>query len=113
MMDDVKKQELAVELARFRKAADEGDLRDMFQSFKKLDDGGVFQELDEYTGYAAAEDVLRAADEADAPRKDPAEWGDSSGYAQYGGDHLDARGATFHGPVTGKVVSSESVRLGE
>ena len=86
MMDDMKKQELAVELARFRKATDEGDLRDMLSAFKAMDDGGVFRELDEHTGYAAPEDVLQAADEASAPRKDPAEWGDSSGYASQAED---------------------------
>lgn len=89
-MDDTKKREMAEQLARFRHAMAEGDLRDMLRSFQAMDDGGVFRELDEHTDYASTEQVLQE--------------GDSDGSARYGGDHFDTRGATFHGPVTGKVV---------
>ena len=98
-MDYTKKQKMAEQLARFRHAMAEGDLRDMLRAFQALDDGGVFAELDEHTGYASPEQVLQESD--------------SSGSARYGGDHFDTRGATFHGPVIGKVVDGGSVRLEE
>ncbi len=94
-MDETKKQKMAYQLARFREAMEQGDLRDMLNAFQKMDDGGVFTELDEHTNYASPEQVL--------------EEGDSSGSARYGGDHFDTRGATFHGPVIGKVVGDGAV----
>lgn len=68
MMDDTKKQEIAVELAKFHNAIDEGDLRGMLRSFKRMDDGGVFQELDEYTGYTPADEVLQKAGRGESVR---------------------------------------------
>lgn len=53
-------------------------------AFNVLDDAGVFSEIDEETGYEDPSDTLARLEGRTAPRKDPAEWGDLTGYADLG-----------------------------
>mgnify|MGYP001567457990 CR=1 FL=1 len=93
-----------VQLAKARKAVEEGDLSGLMKAFVALDNGSAFESLDHATGYASPDDVLEADRESRQPRKDPAEWGDSSGYT-HGGDHLDFRGSIIEGPFVAKSVT--------
>jgi hypothetical protein len=81
------KMAMAEYLAQARIAARDGDLNALTAAFHALDNGGVFRTLDEFTEYAEPEEILDAARKAlrDVPaRKDPAEWGDLTGYQTVG-----------------------------
>ena len=103
-MTDDKQKRMTVHLATARKAAQEGDLSGLMKAFIALDNGSAFEDLDVLTGFADPDEVLEAANAASLPRKDPAEWGDSSGYTHHG-DHMDFRGSNIEGPFTAKSTT--------
>ncbi len=74
-------RQTVITLAHARKGIALGDHDLVAAAFKDLDDADLFATLDGYTDHASWEDVLAEAETAGQPRKDPAEWGDLSGYA--------------------------------
>lgn len=74
----------------------------LFAGFEALDNGGVFRTIDEHTGYEPSEDIVEQARATALPRKDPAEWGDLSGYAPlsaaYGNGLFDSHNGSISGP---------------
>lgn len=68
----------------------------LFAGFAALDNAGVFREIDEHTGYEPSEDVMERVKATNSPRKDPAEWGDLSGYTA---TSPDLRSASASGPL--------------
>lgn len=52
-------------------------------SVRALDNGKAFEEIDERTGYEEARDMIARVKSENNPHKDPAEWGDLSGFADY------------------------------
>lgn len=62
-------------------AGRETQIENLLRAFTALDDGRVFQEIDEHTSYEPAEETLKRVTEQRLPRRDPAEWGDLTGYA--------------------------------
>ena len=78
--------DLAVALAQLRiyvedvkaNRTPEGPLTEAFDA---LDNAGIFAEIDQHTNYEPAQDTLSRSRSAGQPRKDPAEWGDLSGYS--------------------------------
>lgn len=51
-------------------------------AFNALDNAHAFAEIDDHLGYEDAEDTLARVAEKSVPRRDPAEWGDLSGYTE-------------------------------
>ncbi len=74
----------------------------LFAGFAALDNSGVFRAVDEHTGYEPSEDIVQQAQMNALPRKDPAEWGDLSGYAPlsaaYGNSLFDSHNGSISGP---------------
>lgn len=78
------KARVAAELLRSAPRESLGDyveVGNLLAAFRELDNSKVFQEIDEYTGYEPAIETLERMAERRLPRRDPAEWGDLTGYS--------------------------------
>lgn len=69
-------KEMVEALAWLRTHWTEGNTEYAIEAFNVLDNAGFFRPIDEHTGYDVDPEP-----EYTGPRKDPAEWGDLTGYA--------------------------------